>query len=58
MKSINFNNLNERNDNLKIDDINVSVEAGTTILEAKKANVRIPTLCYHDLCTPAIAAYV
>ncbi|MDD3330333.1 MAG: NADH-dependent [FeFe] hydrogenase, group A6 [Bacteroidales bacterium] len=38
--------------NLKIDDINVSVEAGTTILEAaKKANVRIPTLCYHpDLC--------
>jgi NADH-quinone oxidoreductase subunit G/[NiFe] hydrogenase diaphorase moiety small subunit/NADP-reducing hydrogenase subunit HndD len=38
--------------NLKIDDINVSVEAGTTILEAaKKANIRIPTLCYHpDLC--------
>ncbi|MFA7401978.1 MAG: 2Fe-2S iron-sulfur cluster binding domain-containing protein [Bacteroidales bacterium] len=38
--------------NLKIDDINVSVEAGTTILDAaKKANIRIPTLCYHpDLC--------
>jgi len=38
--------------NLKIDDINISVEAGTTILEAaKKANIKIPTLCYHpDLC--------
>ena len=38
--------------NLKIDDINVRVEAGTTILDAaKKANIRIPTLCYHpDLC--------
>ncbi len=38
--------------NLKIDGINVNVEAGTTILEAaKKVNVKIPTLCYHpDLC--------
>ena len=38
--------------NLKIDGKNVSVEAGTTILEAaKKVNVKIPTLCYHpDLC--------
>ena len=38
--------------NLKIDDINISVEEGTTILEAaKKVNVHIPTLCYHpDLC--------
>lgn len=38
--------------NLKIDDINISVEQGTTILDAaKKANIHIPTLCYHpDLC--------
>ncbi len=33
--------------NLKINGIPVSVEEGSTILEAaKKANVRIPTLCY------------
>lgn len=38
--------------NLKIDGIDVSVEKGTTILDAaKKINVKIPTLCYHpDLC--------
>jgi NADP-reducing hydrogenase subunit HndD len=38
--------------NLKIDNLSVSVDAGTTILEAaKKVNVRIPTLCHHDdLC--------
>ena len=38
--------------NLKINDINVSVESGSTILDAaKKANIKIPTLCHHeDLC--------
>ncbi len=37
---------------MKIDNLSVSVDAGTTILEAaKKVNVRIPTLCHHDdLC--------
>lgn len=38
--------------NLKIDGVSVSVDKGTTILEAaKKLNIKIPTLCYHsDLC--------
>ncbi len=38
--------------NIKIDNVAVSVDEGTTILDAaKKINVRIPTLCYHqDLC--------
>ena len=38
--------------NLKVNGLPVSVEEGTTILEAaKKLNFRIPTLCYHqDLC--------
>lgn len=38
--------------NLRIDNIAVSVTEGTTILDAaKKINIRIPTLCYHeDLC--------
>ncbi len=38
--------------NLKINNIPVSVEEGTTILDAaKKLNFRIPTLCHHeDLC--------
>jgi NADP-reducing hydrogenase subunit HndD len=38
--------------NLKINGIDVSVEAGTTILEAaEKLNIIIPVLCYHkDLC--------
>ncbi|MGE5424236.1 MAG: NADH-dependent [FeFe] hydrogenase, group A6 [Syntrophothermus sp.] len=38
--------------NLTIDGINVSVDAGTTILEAaRQLNIHIPTLCYHeDLC--------
>ncbi len=38
--------------NLKINNQNVSVEEGTTILDAaKKLNIRIPTLCHHDdLC--------
>ena len=37
---------------LNIDGIDVSVEKGTSILDAaKKVNVRIPTLCHHeDLC--------
>jgi NADP-reducing hydrogenase subunit HndD len=37
---------------LKIDGIDVSVEKGTTIVNAaKKINIKIPTLCYHeDLC--------
>lgn len=40
------------NINLKIDGFNVSVEEGTSIYNAaKKVNVKIPTLCYHeDLC--------
>ena len=38
--------------NLKIDGIDVSVEAGKTVLDAaKKLNIHIPTLCHHeDLC--------
>ncbi len=38
--------------NLKINNLNVSVPAGTSILEAaRQIDVRIPTLCYHeDLC--------
>lgn len=38
--------------NLVIDGINVSVEERTTILQAaRKLNIHIPTLCYHDdLC--------
>jgi len=38
--------------NLKIDGIQVTVNEGTTILQAaKQLNVKIPTLCYHeDLC--------
>ncbi|NMM62345.1 2Fe-2S iron-sulfur cluster binding domain-containing protein [Clostridium sp. P21] len=36
--------------NLTINDINVSVPEGTTILDAaKKVNINIPTLCYLDL---------
>lgn len=36
--------------NLTINDINVSVEEGTTILEAARyLNIRIPTLCHLDL---------
>jgi NADP-reducing hydrogenase subunit HndD len=38
--------------NLKIDGIDLTVDEGTTILNAaRKANIQIPTLCYHeDLC--------
>ncbi len=38
--------------NLEIDGINISVEKGTTILEAaRRLNIKIPTLCHHpDLC--------
>ncbi|NOQ25124.1 MAG: 2Fe-2S iron-sulfur cluster binding domain-containing protein [Bacteroidales bacterium] len=38
--------------NLNIDGIDVSVEAGKTVLDAaKELNIHIPTLCYHeDLC--------
>ncbi|MEA3443968.1 MAG: 2Fe-2S iron-sulfur cluster-binding protein, partial [Bacteroidota bacterium] len=38
--------------NLTIDDIKVTVDDGTSILDAaKKVNVHIPTLCHHeDLC--------
>lgn len=37
---------------LKINNIDVAVEEGTTILDAaRKINIRIPTLCHHeDLC--------
>ncbi len=38
--------------NCRIDNISISVDEGTTILEAaRKINIKIPTLCYHeDLC--------
>ena len=38
--------------NCKIDNISVSVDEGTTILDAaRKINIKVPTLCYHeDLC--------
>ncbi|MFP4687710.1 MAG: NADH-dependent [FeFe] hydrogenase, group A6 [bacterium] len=38
--------------NLKINDIDVTVEKGATILDAaEKLNIKIPTLCHHeDLC--------
>lgn len=38
--------------NLKIDGIDLTVDEGTTVLEAaEKLNIHIPTLCYHkDLC--------
>lgn len=38
--------------NLNIDGINVTVDEGTTILDAaRQLNIHIPTLCYHeDLC--------
>jgi NADP-reducing hydrogenase subunit HndD len=38
--------------NLKIDGIDLTVDEGTTILSAaRKANIQIPSLCYHeDLC--------
>jgi NADH-quinone oxidoreductase subunit G/[NiFe] hydrogenase diaphorase moiety small subunit/NADP-reducing hydrogenase subunit HndD len=38
--------------NLIIDGIPVTVDEGTTILQAaKQLNIHIPTLCYHDdLC--------
>ncbi len=39
-----------------IDNVEVSVSMGTTILEAaKKANIKIPTLCHHqDLCLAGV----
>lgn len=39
-----------------IDDVEVKVPMGTTILEAaKQVNIRIPTLCYHaDLCLEGV----
>ncbi|MFN8469983.1 MAG: 2Fe-2S iron-sulfur cluster-binding protein [Caldilineaceae bacterium] len=38
--------------NLTIDGAAVSVEAGTTILQAAAAaGVHIPTICYHEACT-------
>lgn len=42
----------EKQINLRIDGISVSVNDGTTILEAAhKINIKIPTLCHHpDLC--------
>lgn len=41
---------------VNIDGIEVKVPLGTTILEAaKKANIKIPTLCYHeDLCVAGL----
>jgi NADH-quinone oxidoreductase subunit G/[NiFe] hydrogenase diaphorase moiety small subunit len=41
---------------LSIDDKEVTVPAGTTILEAaRKTGIRIPTLCYHeDLCVAGV----
>ncbi|MCD6333088.1 MAG: iron hydrogenase small subunit [Bacteroidales bacterium] len=44
--------MSEYKVNLKINDIPVTVDAGTTVLEAaKKLDFKVPTLCYHtDLC--------
>jgi len=41
---------------INIDDIDLSVAMGTTILEASKmVNIKIPTLCYHpDLCLAGV----
>jgi NADH dehydrogenase/NADH:ubiquinone oxidoreductase subunit G len=37
---------------LTIDDLPVSVPAGTTVLKAAESmDIRIPTICYHDYCT-------
>jgi NADH dehydrogenase/NADH:ubiquinone oxidoreductase subunit G len=46
----------DKNVNLSVDGIEVTVPEGTTILEAaRKANVSIPTLCDHpDLCRRAV----
>ena len=43
---------------VKIDDIELKVPFGTTILEAAKTvGIRVPTLCYHRTCaSPASAA--
>jgi NADH-quinone oxidoreductase subunit G/[NiFe] hydrogenase diaphorase moiety small subunit/NADP-reducing hydrogenase subunit HndD len=45
---------------ITIDGLDVAVEPGTTILQAaRKLNIHIPTLCYHeDLCVPGIAVFV
>src|SRR5215471_11288627 len=38
---------------LTIDGASVTVPAGTTILKAaEKLGRRVPTICYHDHCTP------
>lgn len=39
--------------NLTIDGISVTVPAGTTILDAaRQAGIDIPTICFHEACTP------
>lgn len=41
--------MNDYMVNLKINNISIAVEEGTTILEAaKRLNFQIPTLCYHE----------
>jgi len=45
--------------NLKIDDKSLTVEPGTTILQAARlAGVKIPTLCHHPLLEPYAACRV
>jgi len=45
--------------NLTIDGKNVQVDEGTTILQAaKKAGVKVPTLCFHPLIEPYAACRV
>jgi len=45
--------------NLKIDGKEVEIEEGKTILEAaKKAGIRIPTLCYHEKLLPIASCRV
>lgn len=45
--------LPEKDVTFKIDDIQVSVKDGTTILQAaRKAGIDIPTLCYHSALSP------
>jgi iron-only hydrogenase group A len=45
--------MSEKMINIKINEIPVSVKEGTSILDAaKNANIKIPTLCYHEDLLP------
>jgi NADH dehydrogenase/NADH:ubiquinone oxidoreductase subunit G len=55
----NTKNESPKQVNLTIDGLQVSVDEGTTILEAaRQLNIHIPTLCYHeDLCVAGFASW-